>query len=153
MDYEKHFGEVILNQEKVMLKHMLEDCKSKNEIVLIEDVLTYILHKNKPMIVQNKIKSDIQERLSKVDEFLFKRPWNKLDPIHKKQKLEEYLQNYLFEASEENLNEIKEKIMNNFNNKKLNSLKKVNYDPISTLILSIDGLNYDTSNCEYSYIK
>ena len=152
MEYEKHFDEVILNQEKVMLKHMLEDCKSKNEIILIEDVLTYILYKNKPIIVQNKIKSDIQERLSKVDEFLFKRPWNKLDPVYKKQKLEEYLQNYLFEASEENLNEIKEKIMNNFINKKLNSIKKVNYDPISTLILSIDGLTYDTGNCEYSYI-
>jgi hypothetical protein len=151
MDYEKHFNKIILNQEEVMLKHMLEDCKSKNETILIEDVLTFLLHKNKPINKSKNIKSDIQQRLSKVDEYLFKRPWNKLAPIHKKQKLEEYLQNYLFEATEDNLNEIKSKIMNDFEKKKLNSSKKVNYESISSLIINIEGLKYDTSNCEYSY--
>ena len=151
MDYEKHFNKIILNQEKVMLNHMLEDCNSNNEIVLIEDILTYLLHKNKPKNKSKHIKSDIQQRLSKVDEYLFKRPWNKLAPIHKKQKLEEYLQNYLFEASEDNLSEIKNKILNDFKKKKLNSSKKVNYEPVSSLIISIEGLVYNTGNCEYSY--
>lgn len=134
-----------------MLNYMLEDCKTEDEINLINDILTYIKHKNN--IIKNKpnIKSDIQQRLSKIDNYMYKKPWNKLAPIHKKQKIKEYIQNYLFNAPEDNLEKIKKKIMNDLEKKKLNSAKKVKYDPVGSVILNIQGLEYDTNICEYSY--
>jgi len=151
MDYEKHFNEILLNQEKNMLSNMIEDCKSDNEKNNIEDILTYITHKNLQIKSKNKVNSDIHERLSKIDEYLFKRPWNRLELIHKEKKMEEYFEKYLFECSEDNMNEIKEKIMNDLKNKKLNSAKKVNYDPVSTIILGIENLKYDNNTCTYKY--
>ena len=150
MDYEKHFNEVLLNQEKTMLSNMIEDCRSNTEKGNIEDILTYVTHKN-IKVKTKKVNSDIQSRLSKIDEYLFKRPWNKLELIHKEKKILEYFDKYLFECSEENKNSVKEKVMNDLKNKKLNSVKKVNYDPVSTTILGIDDLKYDNETCSYKY--
>jgi hypothetical protein len=147
MDYEKHFDEIVLNQELLMLNNMLEDCKSEDKINLINDVITYIRHKNiKVEVKENKV----EKKKFMVDDYLLKRPWNKLSQIHKEKKLEEYIQNYLFKTTEENLVDIRQKIMSDFLKKKLNS-KKVNYDPLSTIILSIEGLDYNNELCEYSY--
>lgn len=148
MDYEKHFNDIVIKQEVLMLDYMLEDCKSQDEINLINDILTYIKHKNVKVVE----KKDTDKKKFKADDYLFKRPWKKLSQIHKKQKLDDYLQNYLFQTSKENLKEIQQKIIEDFNKNKLNS-KKVNYDPVSTVILSIEGLNYNTENCEYSYLN
>ena len=96
-----------------MLNYMLEECKTENENNLIKDILTYITHKNN--IIKNKpnIKSDIQQRLSKIDNYMYKRPWNKLAPIHKKQKINEYIQNYLFNAPADNLETILKRVESN----------------------------------------
>ena len=57
----------------------------------------------------------------------------------------------MFKCSKDNFNKIKKKVMDDFENKKLNSIKKVNYDPISTIIISIENLSYDNETCTYSY--
>ena len=94
---------------------------------------------------------EIQKRLSKVDELLFKRPWNKLSYIHKKQKIEEFIDGYLFEANNDNINKIKKQIFFDLKNKRLNSNKRVTYDPVTTVILNIENLKYNNETCEYSY--
>lgn len=151
MDYEKHFDKILLDQEKMMLDNMIKDCKNSSDKSNLQDILTYLTHKNKEIKKKNYVESDIQKRLSNIDEYLFKRPWNKLELVHKKIKLDEYIKNYLFKCSDENLEEIKKKLFNDLNNKKLNSIKKVNYDPISSKIISIVNLVYNTDDCIYTY--
>ena len=98
--------------------------------------------------------------MSNIDIFLNKEcklnkcePWNKLDKIHKKIKIKEFLDNNLFNASNKNLNFIKKLLLTEFENNKLNSAKKVSYDPMTSRILGISGLSYSTDTNEYSYKK
>lgn len=151
MDYEKRVNNILIDNETYMLKCMLEDCDDEAKSNLITNVLNFIHHKNNQVKKKKNITSDIGERLAKIDDYLYRRPWNKLDQIHKKNRLENYFENYLFDAPKENIKSIKSKIMKDFNDKKLNTSKGVNYDPISSTIIGITNLNYDNELCEYSY--
>ena len=151
MEYEKRIDDLSLNNEVFMLNSMIEDCKNEDRLNNIKDILCFITHKNKNVKKKTEIKSNISERLSKIDEYLYRRPWNRLDEIHKRNKLEEYISNYLFNAPEDNIKQIKSELMNDLKNKKLNSAKYVTYDPASTTILNITNLEYDNEKCIYTY--
>ena len=152
MEYEKRIDKLLLNNETFMLQSMIEDCKNEDRLMNIKDILCFLQHKNQNRnSKKNIVKSDIKERLSKIDEYLYRRPWNRLDEIHKKNKLEEYIENYLFNAPKENISEIKNALLSDLKNKKLNSAKTVTYDAASTTILNIANLEYDNENCRYTY--
>ena len=150
MEYEKKINDLVLNNEIFMLKSMIEDCKNEDRIMYIKDILCFLEHKNKT-VKKNEVKSNISERLSKIEEYIYRRPWNRLDEIHKKKKLEDYLNNYLFNAPKENIDQIRTEILKDLKDKKLNSAKSVTYDAASTTILSINNLEYDNENCRYIY--
>jgi len=150
MDYEKKIDTIIESNEIYKLKSMLDDCTDPLNEKIINDIIVFKNH-----VKENKktvIKSDINERLAKIDEYVYRRPWKKLHEIQKKTKLEEYLKNYLFNAPVENIKNIKEMIMDDFNKKKLNSAKNVTYDSTGAVILSINNLEYDNELCEYNYL-
>lgn len=153
MEYEKRIDKLISINEIFMLESMIEDCKNEDRLNNIKDILCYLQHKNSDSKKKkvNEVKSDIKERLSKIDEYLYRRPWNRLDDIHKKNKLEEYISNYLFNAPEDNIKQIRESLLIDLKNKKLNSAKTVTYDPASTTILNIANLDYDNEKCLYTY--
>ena len=152
MEYEKRIDNLLLNNKIFMLQSMIEDCKNEDRLMNIKDILCYLEHKNQnKSSKKNVVKSDIKERLSKIDEYLYRRPWNRLDEIHKKNKLEEYIENFLFNAPEENIREIRSALLSDLKNKKLNSAKTVTYDAASTTILNISNLEYDNENCRYTY--
>lgn len=151
MEYEKRIDNIILDNEKFMLESMIEDCKNEDRLMNIKDILCYIVHNNMNTKKKKQVKSNISERLSKIDEYLFRRPWNRLDEVHKKIKINEYIENYLFNAPEENIEQIKNQLMKDLKNKKLNSAKVVTYDPASTTILNIAKLDYDNEKCLYIY--
>ena len=152
MNYESYIDNIRYNNEMNYLKYMKEDCSDETYKNYISDVISYKVHSNKPK-VKKKNSNNIQERLAKIDDFLYKRPWKKLDKIHKKIKLNEYLEKNLFNADEENLNEIKKLLRNEFKNNKLNSAKKIFYDALSSKILGINGLDYNPETNKYSYKK
>lgn len=149
MDYEKQITTIIENNEIYKLKCMLDDCTDPFNEKLITNILSFKNHKkeNKKTV----IKSDISERLSKIDDYVYRRPWKKLHEIQKKIKIEEYLKNYLFNAPSDNIKKIREMIIDDFNKKRLNSAKNVTYDSIGAVILNINNLEYDNESCEYNY--
>ena len=152
MDFDKYVDDLTNKSLLLMFKNMEEDCKSDDNSAFIKDFISYLENKEKNIKSKNKnISSDLNERLSKNDNLMFKKHWNKLLPQHKKQKLNEYLLNYLFDTSKENLNSIKIEIDKDFENKKLNSSKNVIYDPISMQVLNIIGLDYDSKTQTYTY--
>ena len=97
----------------------------------------------------NTYKSDIQKRLSKIEDYAFRKPWNKLSKEQKLIKLKEFLNEFIKEATNSKL--IKRKILDQFKKNKLNSAKVVNYEPFSSKIIGINNLNYDTENNKYIY--
>lgn len=149
MDYEKQINTIIDNNDIYKLKSMLDDCTDPLYEKLINDILIFKNHKkeNKKTV----IKSDISERLSKIDDYVYRRPWKKLHEIQKKNKIEEYLKNYLFNAPDDNIKKIREMIIDDFNKKRLNSAKNVTYDSVGAVILNINNLEYDNESCEYNY--
>lgn len=150
MDYEKKIDAIIENNEIYKLKSMLDDCTEPLNEKMINDILVFKNH-----IKESKktvIKSDINERLAKIDDYIYRRPWKKLHEIQKKTKLEEYLKNYLFNAPIDNIKYIKEMIMEDFSKKKLNSAKNVTYDSTGAVILNINNLEYNNELCEYTYL-
>ena len=152
MEYETKINKILLDNEIFMLQSMIEDCKNEEKIVYIKDILCYLQHKNNEKDIKRKeVKSDFNERITKIEEYLYRRPWNRLDDFHKKNKIEEYINNYLFNAPEENINQIRSSLLEDLKNKKLNSAKTVTYDPASTTILKIADLEYDNENCIYTY--
>lgn len=152
MEYETKINKILLDNEIFMLQSMIEDCKNEEKIVYIKDILCYLQHKNNEKNTKRKeVKSDFSERITKIEEYLYRRPWNRLDDFHKKNKIEEYINNYLFNAPEENINQIRSSLLEDLKNKKLNSAKTVTYDPASTTILKIADLEYDNENCIYTY--
>ena len=151
MDYDTYIDKIKYNNEIKMLQFMKEDCQSENDLKLINDLITYKYHKNNPVKQDKIIKSNYKEKISKIDKYLYNKPWKKLEQIHKKNKLIEYCDNHLFNAPEDNLIEIKNQLIEEFNDNKLNSAKKIIYDPISSNILEIKGLEYDTNTNTYSY--
>ena len=85
--------------------------------------------------------SNIQDRITKITELAYCNDWNRLHLIHKRIKLEEFingLNNYT------NLDEIKEQLIELLNNKKI--LKKhVIYDKINGKLLDILILERDNT--------
>ena len=130
-DIEQYINK-IKNNEKLYLQHILEDCKNSDLSTKIKDILSYLrLSKIKPEI-QNDLKLDT----SKIEKYLYQRPWKQLSKSQKF-KLNEFFKKSLINTNNENLENIKFLIIKDFNNNKLNSAKKVKYDSLSSNILSI----------------
>jgi hypothetical protein len=93
----------------------------------------------------NSINTDdnnLQERITKITELAYCNEWNRLHIIHKKIKLEEYIDNL---NNYTNLDEIKKQLIELLDKKKI--LKKhVIYDKINGKLLDILILEKDTNN-------
>jgi len=150
MDFEKYINNLRHDTTLKMFKNMDEICNDEEHSYFIKDYINYMENKHNVKKV-NYIQSDVSERLAKVDEIVFRKAWNKLAYEHKRIKIKQYLSTRLLEVDEDNLNEIKVLINKDFENKKLNTSKTITYDPITTLILGIEGLDYDSKENIYTY--
>lgn len=101
--------------------------------------------------VKQKVDSDIQERLSKMDDYIYKKAWSRLNIEQKKVKLLEYLDTNLLGCSNENIKELKKVLLEALKQKKLNKKGKVSYDSKSGIILSLEDLYYDEEEKVYEY--
>ena len=79
------------------------------------------------------------------EDFVYKKPWNKMNIIHKKIKLDEYVNNLDIEDLE-----IKKHLKSQFvlmlKNKKLTKKNEVEYDAVNGKIISIASLKYKNNN-------
>lgn len=79
------------------------------------------------------------------EDFYYKKPWNKLNMVHKKIKIKQFVNNLMIpKEKQKNLND---KFMSLLNSKKLNKKTDIEYDSINGKIISIPILK--CKNDEY----
>lgn len=151
-DYAGYIEDVIYNTEMIKLNNMREDCNtSKDKKNYLMDIISYkkISKINVKKDQNTMYKND--EVVKKLSDYVFKRPWNKLHYEQKKIKLLEYVEKYLLTVSKKNHDEIKQILLEDLKNKKLNSGKVVYYDQLTAKIIGINGLDYNTDSGTYIY--
>jgi hypothetical protein len=149
MDYNDKISNILQDNLLVFLRNTKEDCKDEYYHTKICNLISYYENINKNPKTLNTYTSDIQKRLAKIDDYVYRKPWNKLSKEQRLVKLKEFLNEFIKDAT--NSKVIKSKILDEFKKNKLNSAKVVNYEPFSSKIIGINNLNYDTENNKYVY--
>jgi hypothetical protein len=149
MDYNEKIDNILKDNLLVFLRNTKEDCKDDFYLNKISNLITYYENINKDPKLLNTYKSDIQKRLAKLEDYAYRKPWNKLSKDQKLIKLKEFVSSFIENAK--NTKVIKRKILEDFKNNKLNSAKIVNYEPFSSKIIGISKLSYNTENNNYIY--
>lgn len=98
---------------------------------------------------QNNITDD--KKINKqIDENMYKKPWTKLNTIHKNLKMKEFVNN-LNISNESDKNKLKDELLELIKNKILSKKENVKYDEENGKIISLVKLEYN--NGKYSYPK
>jgi hypothetical protein len=79
------------------------------------------------------------------EDFVYKKPWNKMNIIHKKIKMEEFVNGLSINDSEIKKH-LKSQLVMMLKNKKLTKKNEVEYDSINGKIISIPALKYKNNN-------
>tara|TARA_X000000950_G_scaffold188027_2_gene227391 strand:- start:3060 stop:3512 length:453 start_codon:yes stop_codon:yes gene_type:complete len=149
MDYNDIINDILQDNLLFFLNNTKIDCNDEYYYSKICNLITYFKNKNQDVDTINTYKSDIQKRLSKIDDYVYRKPWNKLSKEQRLIKLKEFLNNLIKDAV--NIEIIKYDIMQLFEKNKLNSAKLVNYEPFSSKIIGINNLNFDTESNKYIF--
>lgn len=150
----------------------MDNIKNKLDLIYYNNIKNYIIKNNTydnnkwidQVINYNKITienndniissesinkdSDVQNELVEYDNNLYKKPWIKLNIIHKFLKIKEYINDLNITNTDEKETLI-ELLINLVKNKLLTKKKKVLYDEINGKIISITELKY--INGKYYY--
>jgi hypothetical protein len=95
---------------------------------------------------QNTLTEGITETESiYTEDFVYKKPWNKMNVIHKKIKLEEFVNNLDIDDLEMKKH-LKSQFVSMLKNKKLTKKNEVEYDATNGKIISIPSLKYKNNN-------
>ena len=98
---------------------------------------------------QNNITNDNDKKLNKqIDENMYKKPWTKLNTIHKNLKMKEFVNN-LNITNESDKNKLKDELLELIKNKILSKKENVKYDEENGKIISLTKLEYN--NGKYFY--
>ena len=100
-------------------------------------------------ITENNDINDINitetETIYSEDSYIYKKQWNKLNIIHKKIKMEEFVNNLTIDDLEIKKH-LKNQLVLMLKNKKLTKKNEVEYDSINGRIMSIPSLKYKNNN-------
>jgi hypothetical protein len=133
----------IINK-KLVIKYYksIQSTLSKNNInyMWLDDIINNII---------NNITNEKQETITKSEtdsnesthEDLYKKPWNKLNAIHKIIKIKEYINNIKNITIDEQV-ELRDKLCGLVRTKVLSKKEKVNYDSDKGKIISLINLEY-----------
>ena len=149
MEYNDKIDNILKQNLIFFLTNIKEDCKDEYYYSKVCNLITYFNNIDKDASKINLYKSDIQKRLSKIDDCVYKKPWNKLSKEQRLIKLKEFLNDFIKDANNSEI--IKSKILNDFKNNKLNSANIVNYEPLSSKIIGINKLSYNIENNKYIF--
>lgn len=150
MDSNEKINKILNFTRDMFLENIKEGCDNEYYKSKVNDIITYFKFKNKEPNEVNLYESNIQNRLGKVDNYIFQKPWNKLSKDCKKIKMNEFIDNYFLDNTK-NYDKIKQKILNDLKNNKLNSASKVNYDSLNFEIISLSNLTYCKKKEIYLY--
>ena len=150
MDYESEIDKIRNDFKVNFLRCVEEDCKDEEYINKVKDLICYYTNRERDIDSINYYESNIQTRLGSLENLVYKRPWNKLDVIQKKIKLDEFVKEF-FIIENNSKDVIIKKLYKSFNDNKLNSSKFVHYEPLTSKILEIVNLTYNKEKNEYQY--
>ena len=128
---------------KRMIEMRIEQLKSDNKIEIANTQQNEI-NTDKPPEIETKTVSETSQKYN--DDYLYKKPWNKLTSIHKKIKVKEFV-NMLLINDDNDKEELKNKLSQLIDNKELTKKDRVIYDSSKGMIASIPLLKY--SNGKY----
>ena len=113
------------------------------------DTRTKILESllNVPIKEQTSVQQQRDKMNSEMNKYVYRKQWNKLQPIHKSIKIKEYVTENV--KSETIRNEIIENLTKHVNNGMVNTKKYVIYDPNAEKILSLPCLVVDNEKNTY----
>ena len=100
--------------------------------------------------INSNINSNINTETDTVnneDDYIYKKPWNKLNVIHKSIKMKEFV-NSLDMDDIEMKKHLKNQLVLMIKNKKLTKKNEVNYDHVNGRIISIPSLKYENNNTQ-----
>jgi len=108
---------------------------------LKENNMTESIHEKKVEKSEDSIEENTNRKQLFSDEDFYKKPWNKLNSIHKILKIKEYVKN-LKNISEKNKSELIEQLTGLVKTKVLTKKDKINYDDTNGKIISFINLEY-----------
>ena len=98
----------------------------------------------------NDIPSATETEVILTDDYIFKKPWNKLNSIHKVIKVKEFINNINMDDIEMK-KLLKNQLVDMIKNKKLTKKSDIEYDHINGKIISIPSLQF--KNNKYNIVK
>lgn len=149
MNFKNKVDNIINDNVLFLLKNLKKEVKNNEEL---KDNINNLIFYHESIYVKpkNSYESDIFERLNKIDEYIYKKSWNKLSKEQKKVKIVEFM-NSFFIHKLDNVDNIKQKILKDLSINKLNSVNNVLYDSFSCKIIKINKLEYNKSTHKYIY--
>ena len=149
MSFKNKVDSIINENVLFLLQNLNKEVKNDDKLkVNINNLIYY--YKSLEIKPKEKYESNIHDRLNKIDEYIYKKSWNKLSKEQKKVKIVEFM-NSFFIHKLDNVEDIKIKILKDLSNNKLNSVNNVLYDSFSYKIIKIKNLQYNKSMHIYTY--
>ncbi len=96
-------------------------------------------------IVENTTEITETEQTSITDDFVYKKPWNKLNSVHKAIKIKEFINTMTIDDIEMKKH-LRNQLIDMIKKKKLTKKNDVEYDQVNGRILSIPALQYKNNN-------
>ncbi len=96
-------------------------------------------------VVENTTEITETEQTSITDDFVYKKPWNKLNSVHKAIKIKEFI-NAMSIDDIEMKKHLRNQLIDMIKKKKLTKKNDVEYDQVNGRILSIPALQYKNNN-------
>ena len=136
--------EALQNNIKCIYYKNLEIYAKKHKIDI--EIPEYKIHKNE----NNDNDFTVTEQITETDgiyseDFVYKKPWNKMNIIHKKIKMEEFVNNLSIDDLEIKKH-LKSQLVSMLKNKQLTKKNEVEYDATNGKIISIPSLKYKNNN-------
>lgn len=143
MNTEKILDSLIYDCQISKFKNISESCNDKQLKKKSEDIINYfLLKKNKKKEKDYDIENYKLNFENDIEKLAYSRPWNKLHEIHKIIKMKEYVDKLNLKDKRDTC-ELKIILEEYIKNRKLNSIKIVDYDYCNLEIKSIKGLKID----------
>jgi hypothetical protein len=130
----------------------IKKTNSKINYDFINDILSRYSSLNKTNVTETEVSPTVSESLNKSvvlgdDSSHYRKPWSRLNNIHKIIKLKEWVNN--LEISSNDKDKLKEELVGLIKVKILTKKEKVKYDEVNGKVISINDLIYKDGS--YSY--
>ena len=139
--------EYLALQDKMIKSHvetLIEHVNKKDINYRLDELNNKLIeHTNNTIIKENKEDESTKNIFQQNNEYMYKKPWNKLSEVHKIIKIKEYVTNQLGIIDKKYENELIKNLTKYIKDKILSKKKSVNYDMYKAKIISIPSLKYN----------